>query len=410
MKDIFQQNKLNTILEILLFTVAFSIPISFAFTSISIAVLFLFSFVFFNATSFIKSINRKEVYAYYFFFFIIQVASLLYATKVDTALESVKQNTVFLILPIAFINLKNRVDNRKHKAAYIGLFTSVLLTILVSLVMLTYRNLTSEMALSDFSRENFVSSGLYYEMHVPYLSMLLIFTLICTVKFTFSQKKTLNNSLKTIAILVQLISLFFLSGIMSLVLLTVYITTLFLASKLSKQVKIGTGISIVILMILSFSYLKNYKKIEHIRGSEHIVYRIQKILLSNDSVRQANWNSVINVISSQPILGASADGGLDQLQKERNILSEPYINKHNAHNDLLEITLRYGLVGFIIFLILMIKLFKNAWKKKSYMFKWFLIVFVISGITESYLQRQIGLTFFTFFSLLFYNYKPKLDQ
>jgi O-antigen ligase len=159
----------------------------------------------------------------------------------------------------------------------------------------------------------------------------------------------------------------------------------------------------------SFNYIKNYKKIDHVRGAEHIVYRIQKILTSKDSVRQTNWRSVLNVISSQPILGVGADGGLEQLQMERSTLSEPYINKHNAHNDFLEIMLRYGIIGLLIYLTLLSKLFKNAWQKNSYIFKWFLIVFVISGLTETYLQRQIGLTFFSFFSLLLYTFNPKLD-
>ena len=410
MKGIFQQNKLNTILEILLFIVAFSIPISLAFSSISIAVLFLFSFVFFNLKTAINSLKRKEVYVYYFFFFLIQVVSVLYANKVETALETVKQNSIFLVLPMVFINLKDKIDDRKYKAAYLGLFTSVLLTLLVSLLLLFYKRLTSEMVLSDFFRENFVNSGLYDEIHVPYLSILIVFTLICTVNFTFSKKKIVNNLLKITTISVQILSLIFLSGIMSLALLALYMISIFLGSKLANKIKIGAGIIIIILTAFSFNYLTNYKKIEHIRGAEHIAYRIQKMVISKDSVRQTNWNSVLKVISFQPILGVSADGGLDQLQKERNILSESYINKHNAHNDILEIILRYGVVGLIIYLALIFKLVKNAWQKKRYVFKWFLIVFVISGITESYLQRQIGLTFFTFFTLLLYNYKPKQEQ
>ncbi|MBL4904939.1 MAG: O-antigen ligase family protein [Flavobacteriaceae bacterium] len=410
MKGIFHQSKLQIILEILIFTVAFSIPISFAFTSISIAALFLFSFVFFNVKLFIKSINKKEVYGYYFLSFLIQVLSLFYANKIEIALEAVKQNTIFLVMPITFINLKNQIEIRKYKAAYLGLFISVFLTLMVSILVLTYKSLTSEMVLSDFFRESFINSGLYNGIHVPYLSILIVFVLICTEKFTFSQKKNINNLLKAGAIFVLFTSLLFLSGVMSLVLLIVYLSVLFLTNKLSNQVKIGTVIVAMFFPVFSFNYIKQYKEMEHTRGSEHVAYRIQKLITSKDAVRQTNWESVIKVISSKPIFGVSADGGLEQLQKERNIISEPYINKHNAHNDTLEITLRYGLVGLMIYLVLIFKLFKNAWQKKLYVFKWFLIVFVVSSITESYLQRQIGLTFFTFFSLLLYNYKPKLNQ
>ena len=136
MKGIFHQNKTQLLLEVVLFLVAFSIPISFAFNSIAMAVLFLFSFVFFNRKEFIKSITKKEVYVYYILFFLIQVLSLLYTTEFERALEKVQQNSVFLILPIAFINLKDQIDTRKYKAAYFGLLAIVFSTLLLSLLNL----------------------------------------------------------------------------------------------------------------------------------------------------------------------------------------------------------------------------------------------------------------------------------
>ena len=96
---------------------------------------------------------------------------------------------------------------------------------------------------------------------------------------------------------------------------------------------------------------------------------------------------------------------MELLQIERDIDGEPYINEHNAHNDLLEILLRYGLIGLSIFLLIVISFAKKAYLTRNYYFIWFLIVFMISGMTESYLQRQIGLVFFVFVSLLFYTYK-----
>jgi O-antigen ligase len=101
---------------------------------------------------------------------------------------------------------------------------------------------------------------------------------------------------------------------------------------------------------------------------------------------------------------------LQFLQKERQINSEPYINRHNAHNDILEIILRYGVFGLCIYLILIYKLSNNSIQNKNDLFKWLLVVFIISGVTESYLQRQIGLTFFVFFSLLMYSNNTIIEE
>lgn len=410
MKGIFHQNKTQLLLEVVLFLVAFSIPISFAFNSIVMAVLFLFSFVFFNRKEFIKSITKKEVYVYYLLFFLIQVLSLLYTTEFDRALQKVQQNSVFLILPIAFINLKDQIDTRKYKAAYFGLLAIVFSTLLLSLLNLFYKALTFDVAFSEFFREKFVEAGLLYLIHVPYLSMLIVFLIIATVKFSFLTKKQLDLTIKTVAILILITALFFLSGMMSLVILMLFLSVYFLTTKLSNRIKISVTLVVIVVSGFTFNSIKNYKKIDRIRGSEHAMYRIQKLLNSKDTVRNVNWKSVAKVISVNPLLGVSADGGMELLQKERPILSEPYINRHNAHNDILEILLRYGILGLLIYLLLMFKLFKNAWQKKSAVFKWFLIVFVLSGITESYLQRQIGLTFFVFFSLLLYSYNLKTEK
>lgn len=179
----------------------------------------------------------------------------------------------------------------------------------------------------------------------------------------------------------------------------------FLLSRISTKSKIFVSFLISVSLIFSFFLLKNIEQSDHIRGSENIIYRAQKFIKFSDPVRSENWNSVVKVISSNLFLGVGADGGLELLQKERDVKSEPYINRHNAHNDILEILLRFGLVGLSIFLIIVLKLVKKAISTKNYFLGWFIIVFLISGLTESYLQRQIGLVFFVLFSLFLYKHK-----
>ena len=327
MKDIFHRNKKHRILELLLFLLAFSIPISLAFNSIMIAVLLLFSFSFFNRKTFIRSLNRKEVYLIYFMFFLIQVVSLVYVQQLNLALETVQQNLVFLVLPIIFINLKGHLPNKSYKAAYLGLYAAIMLNVIISLLSLLYQTITSELQLSDYFREKFVQEG-FYDIHVPYEAMLLVFLVVCTFDFSFTEKKQRNTFIKSMSIVIFTISLFFLSGMMSIVILILIFYTRFLLGMLKKSTKIA----IVLLSVLGFgfsiNYIKNYDKLDYVRGSENIAYRIQKMASSRDTVRQSNWKSVAKVIVAHPILGVGADGGLNLLQKERSIVSESYINKH----------------------------------------------------------------------------------
>ena len=412
MKDISDLIKKELILNILLFLVAFSLPFSYAFNSIassafnsiSIAVLFLYSFVFFQRDIFLNSFKLKEVYLFYILFFILQIVSICYANNKVVAYKIVTRNILFLILPITFVNLKNRVDEDKLRILYFGLLLAVLANLTTSYFNAFRAYMLENMHMKTIVREKFIEFGIY-DIHVPYLAMLVVFLIICTYKITFSKRKKINIVIKLSLIIFLTISLLQLSGIMSIFILGVFFVTQFLLSRISTKTKIFVSFLIGVSVIFSLFILKNIEQSDHIRGSENIIYRAQKFIKLSDPVRVENWNSVVKVISSNLFLGVGADGGLELLQKERNVKSEPYINRHNAHNDILEILLRYGLFGLCIFLIIVLKLVKKAISTKDYFLGWFIIVFLISGLTESYLQRQIGLVFFVFLSLFLYNLK-----
>ena len=114
MKDILDQNKSNIGLRLLLFLVAFSLPFSFAFNSISLAALFLYSFIYFKKDYFLTYISNKKVYLFYLLFFIVQSISIYYSNNKEFAIKVVTSNILFLIVPITFVNLKNKINEIEH--------------------------------------------------------------------------------------------------------------------------------------------------------------------------------------------------------------------------------------------------------------------------------------------------------
>jgi len=404
MKDILNLNKKELVLNILFFLVAFSLPFSYAFNSISIAALFFYSFVFFQKDIFYNSFKLKEVYLFYIIFFIIQIFSIYYANNKEIAFKIVTRNIVFLILPFTFINLRNKIDENKIKILFYGLLMAVIANLISAYFNITRASIFENISMKTMFREKFIEFGIY-DIHVPYLAMLVVFLIICSYKITFSKRENINKVIKLSLIVFLTLSLLQLSGIMSIFILGVFFMTQFFLSRNSAKTKISVSVLISVSLILLIFLLKNTDQSDHIRGSENIIYRAQKFIKFSDPVRRENWNSAVKVISSNFFLGVGADGGLELLQNERDVKSESYINRHNAHNDILEILLRYGLVGLCIYLIIVLKLVKKAASTKNYFLGWFIIVFIISGLTESYLQRQIGLVFFVFFSLFFCDLK-----
>ncbi|QCX37005.1 O-antigen ligase family protein [Aureibaculum algae] len=411
MKDILDQNKSSIGLMLLLFLVAFSLPFSFAFNSISLAALFLYSFIYFKKDYFLTYISNKKVYLFYLLFFIVQSISIYYSNNKELAIKVVTSNILFLIVPITFVNLKNKINEIEIKIAYSGLLIAVLLNLINSYFNIIRKSIFESMDWSNVIRENFIRNSIY-EIHVPYLALLVVFLIICSYKIKIPFRKRSNIIIRYSLMAILILSLFLLSGIMAILILILFFIVQFLCSENSKKTKLFGSILVIIGIISSFLLLKHLDDQKRIRGSENIVYRAQKIISKKDPVREVNWKSVVKVISSNVIWGVGADGGIELLQKERPIMSESYINKHNAHNDYLEIVLRYGIVGICIYLIILGSLIKTAFTSNNYYFRWFLIVFMISSLTESYLQRQVGLVFFVFFSLLFYTQSTyrKIDE
>lgn len=390
-----------TIINITFFFVGFSLPFSLAFNSICLILFIAFSFFYFDKKNIKELINFKEIYFYFIIFYLIQILSYFYSANKNIALENLSRNVLFFILPITFLNIKHKLNNRSFKYLFTGLILSIILSILkvYSSLILTL----PFFQIKDFLRERFVEKGIY-NIHVPYFSMLILLVLIFTVKSNFLKNKKYNKIIKLILFFLLLISLFFLSGLMSFLILIFYIYSFFFKSKIKKTKKIAITFFFLLISISSLYLIKNLDKAEREKGAENLIFRIYSLANSknNSTVRFQNWKSVVEVISENIFLGIGVDGGINKLLEHREPLNEPFVNKHNAHNVYLETLLRYGIIGFLPFSIILLLLIKKAFLTKNYFFIWFLIVFLISSLTESFLQRQIGIVTFCFFSLFFY--------
>lgn len=404
MKDIFYRNKRISYLNILLFIVAFSLPFSLAFNSISVILLFLFSLSSFKLKYIKVLLSYKQIYLYFIVFYLFQIISFLYSFNKNLALDNLVRNSVYLVLPITFLGIRIYLNKHSFRALFYGLLLSVTLS-MVKIYGHLFKNLFfSSFQLKDYLREGFVENGIY-NIHVPYFSLLVILLIIYSMKFQFSKNFKWNLCVKVSLLLLLTCSLLLLSGLMSVLILFLFFIYLFIKSSLKNYLKIIFIFFMVGSITITSFVLKNMEQIERVRGAENIFFRIQNLMNSDSNVRIDNWESVTMVISENFFFGVGVDGGLEELLKKRKPLTEPFVNKHNAHNVYLETMLRYGLFGFIIFSLIVYQLIKEAINSKNYYYNWFLVTFLISSLTESYLQRQIGIVFFVFISLFFYTLK-----
>ncbi|MCH4552104.1 O-antigen ligase family protein [Aestuariibaculum lutulentum] len=413
-----KQDKYNLILKFLFFLVGFSIPFSYAFNSIAIGLLFLFSFKFFSLDKYKNDIIIKIGYLPLLFFvvFLLQVLGVFYSQDINKGLSYAIQNIVFVLFPIIFFNLSTYLTKDKIRLAVYGLIfgvSAILISIYINIFIEIFKkNLEFNTLLTRFTRVGFVKYGIE-EIHPPYLGILTIFSLVVLLHVKLIKRKSLDYILRGFLFLFLGCSLYGISSIMSVIVLFIFLITSIIFLSKSIKFRILTTLSFFGIFIIILINLNSIRIVTKDFPGNSLLGRIQWSIFKGkgDTSRPENWKSVTNVIKDNLFFGVGSDGGLKDLQSFRDPKSESFKFKHNAHNQYLEFFLRHGIVGFIIYLFMLYELIRVAFYSRNEVFIWFLITFLISSMTESYLVRQIGLTFFTFYSILFYTYyKPKINE
>lgn len=77
------------------------------------------------------------------------------------------------------------------------------------------------------------------------------------------------------------------------------------------------------------------------------------------------------------------------------------IHNYNTHNEYVNYWLSFGIIGLLVFVGVLGFSFYTAFAKKQYLHVYFLVFMCICFLTENYLDRQAGVTFFALMQTLF---------
>lgn len=121
------------------------------------------------------------------------------------------------------------------------------------------------------------------------------------------------------------------------------------------------------------------------------------------TMRLEFWKTALHIINQQPLLGV----GTGDIQDSFNTA---YVDTHTkldkkwwlrCHNQYLATTVAFGLVGLIVFLFFLIYPAYQLRNHLHLLYWCFLIISLVSFITEDTLETQAGVTFFAFFNCMF---------
>lgn len=124
-------------------------------------------------------------------------------------------------------------------------------------------------------------------------------------------------------------------------------------------------------------------------------------------MRQEIWHCDIELIKQRPVFGyglGNVQQYIDSCLKETSERPELYLGsfRFNAHNQFFQITLASGLIGMVLFLIFCLVSLTQSIKQRNWPFVVFMMLSLFSFLTESMLQRNLGVNFFAFFCTLLY--------
>ena len=74
--------------------------------------------------------------------------------------------------------------------------------------------------------------------------------------------------------------------------------------------------------------------------------------------------------------------------------------RHKAHNQYLSITVGFGVVGLVLFLIVLLYPYLSSKRYRNYLYTIFMVILLISMLPEDTIETQAGVSWFAFFNSL----------
>jgi len=369
--------------------------------SFSLAILILQPFFDSRIRSLINNLLKQKVVWLFLLLFAWYCIGFLYTSDVHDFLKDINLKLPYLILPLAFVSGSFKKGNS-------------LLFILTFLNFCTF--VAGTLSFINYLLHRGVYDQLIFEAKpIPiitginhiYYSVILAFSVISGLLIALDKK--LPNLWRMINLVLSASGLIFLHTISARTgLLGFYVSAFILLvwrafssgkfrlTFIAIILFIGAGIaSLKYIEVLNNRLQKTIEDINVYREGGNINHY-------SLSMRLEYWDKTYKVFKKSPVIGvgnADVDEESAIIYDEENSSLLP-INRKNAHNQFLQLLAGTGLIGFALFLTILFFAFRNSYNKKDGIGFSFLIIVLIAFFFESLLERQVGISFFTFFLLL----------
>ncbi len=183
---------------------------------------------------------------------------------------------------------------------------------------------------------------------------------------------------------------------------------LFQIARQSKRIllvtSIFTGIVVISMALISFNRINNSRFTEMLEFRSD--YKTNQ--WGSSALRIEKWKNSIDCFLKFPLTGTGAGDYKTELVSVymTNGFQSGVENRFNSHNQFLQTACTLGITGIILLLSIFLLLFQRARKTQNLPLFLLTMVFLVSMLTESLLERQFGIFLFVVLINLFYNQNP----
>ena len=371
-----------------------------------LSILLVLFWLIFSEKEFALSSRKTRLMLLFISLFAIGVAGMIYTSNSKSGLATLETQSAILFFPLVFGTTTVLTQSMLKKIT-----THFLVAMAVAAV-----------AGIGYGAYNYFHTGHIEQLtrdrivlfHVLRPAMMGLF---CLLAMIIAFEKLAASSPKTKGLLYGFIGLmtlmiFLLSIRLTIVCWLFIISYYFLSivrQKLYRLVLITIAIILLIISALAIPTAKNqWNELFDFSGRSTIVLDKDSSLGRNwrgKALRVAIWKCSADILKRHWATGVGTGDVQDSLQKayeNRKFYFASLYNRYNAHNEYLQVTLANGLPGLLILLsCIFYPLLPYSQKFSGNIYFLFLLLFAIAGITESVLDVNKGIIWYSFFNSIF---------
>ena len=396
-----------------LILVAFFPILKMAPVSLSIVLSVLISLLYFilNKSKLSKEEKRRNVKWFFistgFYFWLL--FSLFYSSSKEKGIEELQHSLSLLLFPLivfVFIDFipKKIINNINICFVAANVFLAIFLsyTFYVEGVF----NSTSETTFYNLPFREALTKVKFNDYHPTYISLWFSYSFLFLLNLQINKGRNLSRYTNLLIVIIKLFFLGFIIVLSSRIVQLSFIVALIIFLLLeinkikTKIIFISSILLITILLVTKVSFFKS-RFIDEYKATELSAPIGDKH--NSINIRVGTYICSIEVINSNLLFGV----GVGSVQKAlnscyNNFNTDVYKNTtYNSHNYYFHMVMASGIIGVVLLLILLYKTLKTGIKAKNSLYVSFVVLIIISLLSENIFVRIHGVLFFAFFNSLF---------